>query len=88
MWSPQDQRATSRLIQYSDTGPFRIPLTVSHPASAHTDVIVRLAAVRGRRISVAALDGYSECALEDGDGNVPTIAVVEPSVDQKGRNHC
>ncbi len=39
-------------------------------------------------ISVAALDGYSGCAPEDGGGNVRTVAVVKPSVNQKGRNHC
>lgn len=78
MWSPYDQRATSRLIKLLDTGPLRVPLTVSNPASADADAIVRLAGVRGRRISVAALDGYSGCALEDGGGSVRTVAVVEP----------
>ncbi|MEE8491255.1 MAG: hypothetical protein V3S60_06400, partial [Acidimicrobiia bacterium] len=62
MWSPYDQRATSRLIKWSDTEPLRVPLTVSNPASADASVIVRLSAGG----AVAALDGYSGCALEDG----------------------
>ncbi len=33
---------------------------------------------RGPEHSVAALDGSSGCALEDGGGNVRTVAVVEP----------
>ena len=54
------------------------------PRRRHREVGCR----RGRRISAAALDGYSGCSLEEGGGKVRTVAVVEPTVDQKGRNHC